>query len=803
MDGVVSQDLQGWDWVAASPDRNTGIIDQVSISVAPCGVAVRDGSVEVLDLISSHPPTRGGGGGTGNVSIRVRVSLQSIALDHSIEGNVTFSLLSCSITVPVKIAAGVRDWVELISPPCNLFDAPLWWPHTLGSPTLLPATALFISKTTTPTNTTTSTCSTGISWKAGLRLVASSVDQALGGRVFSVNGVRVFLTGGNYIATDALSRAPYRTPQRYAAEVRMHMEMGMNTLRLWGGHGGHGDGLATAADELGVFLLSEFWMSGDNNGRWAGNFSFPLPPYHTLYAAAVKDTVRKLRGHPSLLLWCAGNELFPFNASPPQDILAEMRAGLSALDPGTPFIQSSMGGDERANFSGFDPFLALAPWDGPYGSLDPRTFSRRNSGKVTNGSNIAFQPEIGSGAHPVWESLSRFLSPGPREALPGRRGLGGVHPAWVWHSYENFGDDTGNDQLYLFAPHSSTPSFNSSLEYSLAAQLSQYTQYKALFEGYLEHQFEFYSGVLMWKSAGPWPGLRGALFDWYLAQSGGYWGVRSALEGGGAGLHVQLSRRPDFPSSSPRISLVNLGLLGFEDPLEVSATPYDLYTGKACSPPLKVGVSFIPSGTTLPLQNSTLTWPQHVPEFLTTLLWRLTVFLPNNTSGPPSPYVSQNDYLLSTLESNATLAPLNYSTLTELRKNGKLLRLTLSLVDVRVSTPVGLTIGVSVALDPGQSLTGIGVGIVCTLRDPTRAVVAATGFVDDRVLPLFPDAGYFNLLPGEARVVLLNTPITSLSPSTTVECGGFNVFPAVIPALSSLARSTHTHAARGARTHAQ
>jgi hypothetical protein len=36
----------------------------------------------------------------------------------------------------------------------------------------------------------------------------------------------------------------------------------------------------------------------------------------------------------------------------------------------------------------------------------------------------------------------------------------------------------------------------------------------------------------MWKSQGPWPALRGALYDWYLAPTGGFYGARAALVGG-------------------------------------------------------------------------------------------------------------------------------------------------------------------------------------------------------------------------------------------------------------------------------
>ena len=46
-----------------------------------------------------------------------------------------------------------------------------------------------------------------------------------------------------------------------------------------------------------------------------------------------------------------------------------------------------------------------------------------------------------------------------------------------------------------------------------------------------------YTGVLIWKTQNPWPGLRGQMYDHLLDQTGGYFGVQHAAEP----LHVQLN----------------------------------------------------------------------------------------------------------------------------------------------------------------------------------------------------------------------------------------------------------------------
>ena len=73
-----------------------------------------------------------------------------------------------------------------------------------------------------------------------------------------------------------------------------------------------------ACDAAGVLVMQEFWMTGDNNGRWAGEFDWPLD--HALFAESAADAVRMLRSHASLMFWCGGNELFPKERNPNPNI---------------------------------------------------------------------------------------------------------------------------------------------------------------------------------------------------------------------------------------------------------------------------------------------------------------------------------------------------------------------------------------------------------------------------------------------------------------------------------------------------
>lgn len=136
----------------------------------------------------------------------------------------------------------------------------------------------------------------------------------------------------------------------------------------------------------------------------SGDYSWPLD--HSGYLAATASSIRELRGHASLLLYCGGNELWPLATNPPPDILAGMRAQLAQLDPLAVFEHSSMGSDgDPFPFANFTQNAAtvLAPTDGNYGINDEREWYKSNPGKnfTRDYLKIGFQRKCHPHAHPT------------------------------------------------------------------------------------------------------------------------------------------------------------------------------------------------------------------------------------------------------------------------------------------------------------------------------------------------------------------------------------------------------------------
>lgn len=295
------------------------------------------------------------------------------------------------------------------------FKAPeLWWPIGLGPQTLYEA------EVSAHVRGGTRDLSHAVRTRFGFRELRSFVDAKTGGRSFVCNEVPVYIRGSNYIAPDMLLRA---SKQRCYDEVRMHANMGMNMIRMWGGAGIPYPALYDACDEYGILCWSEFWITGDCDGRgatpdspisnpdWPEVSSHRIPSPialpltlslqdHALFLACAGDTIKLLRNHPSVALWCGGNEQRPCE---------ELDKGLASLVrdldcDARPYICGSLWdgfGEGNGAFS-----------DGPYGIVDDAAFF------APSFYDYGFNPEIGSVGVPSAESVRAIMSPGGGGQVP-------------------------------------------------------------------------------------------------------------------------------------------------------------------------------------------------------------------------------------------------------------------------------------------------------------------------------------------------------------------------------------------------
>jgi beta-mannosidase len=137
--------------------------------------------------------------------------------------------------------------------------------------------------------------------KTGLRSVELRRVNDEWGRSFEfvVNGIQVFAKGADVIPFDSF---PTRvTPEIHRNILQSAVDAHMNMVREWGGGHYEFDDFYDICDELGIMVWQEFMFGGD------------MVPGDVAYQENVRaeaiDQVKRLRDHPSIVVWCGNNEV--------------------------------------------------------------------------------------------------------------------------------------------------------------------------------------------------------------------------------------------------------------------------------------------------------------------------------------------------------------------------------------------------------------------------------------------------------------------------------------------------------------
>lgn len=526
---VTTQYVEGWDWMAPIRDRNTGIWDEVSISIT--------GPVKIIDphLVSSffdnyeraylHTTTEleNRSSWTAECSLTVQVTME-------LEDNIC--LVEHLQTQNLPVPANSR--VQYTFPELFFYKPNLWWPNGMGKQSLYNVVISIDVKGFGESD----------SWSHlfGFRKIESHIDDATGGRLFKVNGEPVFIRGGNWILSDGLLRL---SKKRYDTDIKFHADMNFNMIRCWGGGLTERPEFYHYCDYYGLLVWQEFWITGDVDGRGVPISNPDGPLDHDLFLFCARDTVKLLRNHPSLALWVGGNE-----QTPPCDINATLKADLKLhpnfesadeniksagdlspvlrdpsqyLDGTRVYIQGSMWdgfADGMGNFT-----------DGPYEIQNPEDFFKDNF------YDYGFNPEVGSVGMPVASTIRATMPPEGWQIPVFKKLPNGYveevpNPIWEYHKYIPYSKPNKvHDQIQLYGTVRDLDDF------CLKAQLVNYIQYRALLEGWTSRMWSKYTGVLIWKTQNPWTGLRGQFYDHLLDQTAGFYGCRCAAEP----IHVQLN----------------------------------------------------------------------------------------------------------------------------------------------------------------------------------------------------------------------------------------------------------------------
>ena len=487
---VTMQFTAGWDWICPVRDRNTGIWDQVALEIT--GTAdLRNPFVEIR-----VPGVREPGAKQQPAFLKPSAELVN-ATNTAVQG-----VLSATIegqTKSVKVTLNPGEDKNAALPEFKIENPRLWWPNGMGDQPLYKVKFDFVVQS-------------GVNFDSeeinvGIRETGNYWDENIRSKVFTVNGQKVFIKGGNWIASDMLMRL---TAERYEAEIRMHAGMNMNMIRVWGGGLTERPEFYNACDKYGILVWQDLWISGDCNGEWADPMKKEsqarrkaYPDNHDLFLESAIDQIKLLRNHPSLFLWCGSNETRPV-----ADILKKLEEEIfPKYDPQRFFLEYSTSPKLMTNSIG-------GVGDGPYGIREPE--------KIFTERSFPFNPETGSIGIPNYDGLVKII---PQDEMTPPQG---PRPSrsWQYHKYlplMDFPDRYGKVKDVR--------------DFCLKSQIVSYEQYRALQEAFNHKMWDWYAGMLVWKNQNPWTALRGSFYDYYLDYQGGYFGYKH----GAAPVHIQLN----------------------------------------------------------------------------------------------------------------------------------------------------------------------------------------------------------------------------------------------------------------------
>ena len=287
---------------------------------------------------------------------------------------------------------------------------------------------------------------------------------------FNVNGQREFIRGLNWVPADSFPGRLRR--EQYSQLLTLARESGANLLRVWGGGLREKQAFYDLCDELGLLVWQEFPFACMFLG------AFPRQPeYLAQVEAECSAIVRQLRRHPSVAVWCGGNEFSRWRNHP---LLKTLAAVVNQHDPTRPFIPVSPSfdhGDDAHN------------WHVWHGDAPIQAYQTESA---------CFLSEFGLQALPHFDTL--------KAALP--------DPTTGWETHHA---DQRKLTRYtsLFDTSDTPPPPDDPLNSEIS--ISQRAQAIAL-QTAIEHMRRRKGetgGVCLWQFNEPWPAISWAIVDYF------------------------------------------------------------------------------------------------------------------------------------------------------------------------------------------------------------------------------------------------------------------------------------------------
>jgi beta-mannosidase len=261
----------GWDW---GPTFATSGIWKPAYLKAWDGAIIRDIHVNVQQIEESEA--------TLLIETEIEASGEN---QYQIQVFIN-DILNTELNVQLNAGINVQEI------PIKILNPKLWWPNGYGEQHRYELTVKLLDENKSIDE---------VSFKTGLKKVelVQETDSIGSSFYFRINGVPIFAKGANYIPQDNF--LPRLKEEDYENLILDAIRSNMNMLRVWGGGIYEMDIFYELCDEHGIMVWQDFM------------FACNLYPGDSQFVENVKneaiDNIRRIRNHPSLVLWCGNNEV--------------------------------------------------------------------------------------------------------------------------------------------------------------------------------------------------------------------------------------------------------------------------------------------------------------------------------------------------------------------------------------------------------------------------------------------------------------------------------------------------------------
>jgi len=367
----------------------------------------------------------------------------------------------------------------------------LWWPWDLGTPYLYELKVNLLCDGELEDSCTV---------KLGIRsvkLLTKDPSSEKNAFTFLINNEPVYVRGINWTPPHAIFVSTKR--EDYERLLTMVKDMNANMLRVWGGGIYPHDAFYELCDEMGIMIWQDFMFACAN---------YPTSEdFLNEVKEEAKSIVKRLRNHPSIVLWCGDNEcdvMFHPKGHPLNRVV--LKRVCEELDGTRPYWPSSPSGGRDPN----------SPSEGDVHIWHHGEYYKSEVYEHELKASL-FVSEIGHLSCPDVETLKSYI---PEEKLwpPNKSYRFGYHP---WNLKRLKALEKSMKAYWGKVPKTLE-------EYVRISQLLQGEAYKYWIEECRKRKFNN-SGIMLWNVTDCWPQCSDSIIDYYRRPKLAYYYVKVAF----------------------------------------------------------------------------------------------------------------------------------------------------------------------------------------------------------------------------------------------------------------------------------